>query len=139
MKTFLIVAAMMTLSLAGMAGNTGDGIQFFQGTWEEAKAKAKAENKLLFVDAYAVWCGPCKWMDANVFSDQKAGSFFNEHFISYKFDMEKGDGPAFARKYAIRAYPTLLFINGDGQEVHRTMGSRSVDTLIELGEEALAK
>jgi thiol:disulfide interchange protein len=139
MKQILLAISMTAMFTSGLFASGGEGIQFFQGTWEEAKAKAKAENKIIFVDAYAVWCGPCKWMDVHVFSDERVGAFFNEHFISYKFDMEKGEGPDFARTYAVRGYPTLLFVAGDGKEVHRTMGSRSIETLIELGEEALKK
>lgn len=38
-------------------------------------AKAKTEDKLLFVDAFAKWCGPCKSMAKNVFTQQKVGDF----------------------------------------------------------------
>ncbi len=114
------------------------GIQFFQGTWNEALAAAKKQKKLIFVDAYAVWCGPCKYMSNNVFPDAKVGEFFNKNFISYKFDMEKGEGPEFAGKYKITAYPTLLFINADGEVVLREMGARDNNGFIQLGEKALA-
>lgn len=114
-----------------------EGITFFEGSWEEAKAEASAEGKLIFVDAYAVWCGPCKWMDKNVFTNPNVGAFFNENFINYKFDMEKGEGPDFARQYKVRAYPTLLFISPDGKEVHRVMGSRQSEQLIDVGKSAL--
>ena len=58
-----------------------DGIQFFTGTWDEALEKAKEENKLIFLDAYASWCGPCKRMSKSVFTDEKVGEFFNANFI----------------------------------------------------------
>ena len=76
------------LTLAFTANAQG-GIEFFHGTWAEAKAKAKAEDKLIFVDAYAEWCGPCKRMSAQTFPDPKAGEFFNPNFICLKIDMEK--------------------------------------------------
>lgn len=114
-----------------------DGISFFKGSWAEAKAKAANEGKLIFVDAYAVWCGPCKWMDKNVFTDPNVGEYFNTHFINYKFDMEKGEGTSFAREYKVRAYPTLLFITPGGKEVHRVMGSRQAQQLIDVGKTAL--
>lgn len=114
------------------------GIEFFKGTWEEVKAEAKAQNKLIFVDAYAVWCGPCKWMDKNVFTLPSVGEYFNEHFINYKFDMEKGEGRSWAVKYRITAYPTFIFTNEEGQEVHRSLGAKQSQQFINLGISAVA-
>lgn len=88
--------------------NNVEGIQFFHGTWAEALEKAKIEDKLLFVDAYAQWCGPCKVMAKNVFTQKKVGDFFNENFINLKMDMETTDGASFGHKYPVSAYPTLF-------------------------------
>jgi thiol-disulfide isomerase/thioredoxin len=106
------------------------GIQFAEGSWDEIKAKAKKENKYIFVDAYAVWCGPCKWMAKNTFTDEEVGKVFNEKFINYKFDMEKGDGPDFAKKYNVKAYPTLVFFNPKGEMVYKTVGAKQVEDLL---------
>lgn len=152
MKTLLMTLVLVATLVIGtathvMAGNcnttTGNtpneaGINFFQGTWAEALAAAKKQKKLIFVDAYAVWCGPCKYMSNNVFPDKAVGEFFNKNFINYKFDMEKGEGPEFARKYQVGAYPTLLFIDAAGEVTYRQMGARDVPGFIKLGEEALA-
>lgn len=115
------------------------GIEFNQGSWNEVLAKAKQENKIIFVDAYASWCGPCKSMAARVFPTKEAGDFYNDKFINFKIDMEKGEGPAFAKKYPVRAYPTLMFIDYDGTLVHQKVGAQSVTSLLALGEEALGK
>ncbi len=131
----VMILAFLLLPLSMVAQD--EGIDFFEGSWEEAKTEAAESGKLIFVDAYAVWCGPCKWMDKNVFTDPAVGTYFNQHFINYKFDMEKGEGPDFARQYRVRAYPTLLFIAPDGTEVHRVMGSRQAQQLIDVGKEAL--
>jgi thiol:disulfide interchange protein len=115
-------------------------INFFQGTWKETVEEAKKQKKLIFVDAYAVWCGPCKWMDANAFTDADAGKFYNKNFINYKFDMEKGEGVQFAMKYRVTAYPTLLYINPNNEEViYRVMGAKNAAQLISEGENALKK
>ena len=84
------IAAILSFSIFAQ------GIQFSEGSWAEIKAKAKAEKKYIFVDAYAVWCGPCKWMAKEVFTDAKVGETYNKQFVSYKFDMEKGEGLDFA-------------------------------------------
>ena len=53
---------------------------------------AREENKLVFIDCYTSWCGPCKNMLNNVFTLSEAGEFMNAAFVCVKFDMEKGEG-----------------------------------------------
>jgi thioredoxin-related protein len=113
------------------------GIDFSNGTWTEIMAKAKTEKKFIFVDAYAEWCGPCKWMAKNVFTDSKVGTHFNKNYVSYKFDMEKGEGPAFAKLNSVQAYPTLLFFNYDGELIHKAVGALPSDQLISQSENAM--
>jgi len=115
------------------------GIAFFEGTWEEALAAAEAENKMIFLDAYASWCGPCKLLKRNVFPNEAVGSFYNENFINVKMDMEKGIGPKLSMKYGVTAYPTLLYINGDGSVVKKAIGYHQPNQLIDLGKQVLNK
>lgn len=117
----------------------GDGIQFFHGSWDEALEKAKAEQKPIFVDAYASWCGPCKRMAAQVFPQEEVGAFFNAKFINVKMDMEKGEGPAFAKKFPVRAYPTLLFITPQEEKFHEHVGGLDVEGLLKTGDLAVRK
>jgi len=114
-------------------------IDFFHGTWEEALAKAKAEEKIIFVDAYAEWCGPCKRMAKNVFTQERVGEFHNEQFINMKIDMEKGMGLTFRRKYPVSAFPTLFYIDASGAVVHKVKGAQQVDGLLKLGNFVLGK
>lgn len=104
---------------------------------EEVKAEAAKENKLIFIDAYTTWCGPCKWMVANVFPDQEVGAFYNEHFVNFKIDMEKGEGPQLAEKYHVNAYPTFLVLNASGELVHKFVGATEAAVFIENGKKAL--
>ncbi len=117
----------------------GQGIEFFQGTWKEGLAKAKAEGKLVFVDAYAEWCGPCKSMAKNVFTKSEVGEFFNVNFINLKLDMEKADGVSFGHEYPVRAYPTLFFIDGDGKEIKKVVGGQQVQSLLSAAADANKK
>ncbi|ARK13622.1 thioredoxin family protein [Fibrivirga algicola] len=109
------------------------GIQFTSARWADILKKAKAENKLIFLDAYASWCGPCKMLQKNVFTQKTVGDYFNKKFINVKMDMEKGEGPALAQMYPLEAYPTLLFINGNGRVVKKAIGYMSADDLIGVG------
>jgi thiol-disulfide isomerase/thioredoxin len=114
-----------------------EGIEFFHGTWTEAKAKAKEQNRIIFVDAYAEWCGPCKRMAATVFKDKQAGDFFNKNFVNLKIDMEKAENEEFARKFPVSAYPTLMFIDTSGKMMIRDVGAKTLETLLEFGKKAL--
>jgi thioredoxin 1 len=51
--------------------------------------------------------------------------------------MEKGEGPALSAKYGVRAYPSLFFIDSDGQVVKSALGYQNVNKLLKLGEDAL--
>ena len=116
------------------------GIKFFEGTWSEALTAAAADKKVIFLDAYAVWCGPCKLMTANTFTDELVGEYFNENFICFKMDMEKNaDGPRLSSKYALKAYPTLYFINSKEEIVHQTLGYHEPAQLLEVGKVVMAK
>lgn len=112
-------------------------IKFEEGSWQEALSKAKAENKLIFLDAYAVWCEPCKVMEAYTFTDQEVGTFYNEQFVNYRMDMEDYPGVEVAELYQVGVYPSLLFINGNGEVIHRGCGSLDATQFLALGEEAL--
>ncbi len=107
------------------------GIEFEHGTFDEALAKAKAENKMVFMDCYTVWCAPCKRLANEVFPLKEVGDYFNANFVSIKMDMEKGEGVELKKKYGVSVFPTLLWIDTEGNLIHKVMGSRSPDALIE--------
>ena len=109
------------------------GIQFYHGTWKEALAKAKAENKYIFLDAYTVWCSPCIRMASRTFTQERVGKYYNANFINVKMDMERGVGPSFSRKYEVTNYPTLFIIDGDGKVVARIIGALSAGELLSFG------
>lgn len=134
MKNFITLFLFALLVFNSQA----QGVQFFEGTFDEAKTLAAKQNKLIFMDAYTVWCGPCKKMTNEVFPVKEVGDFFNQNFINMKVDMEKGEGVQIARTYGINAYPTLLFIDFNGNVVNLTKGMRGADALIKLGKDVLA-
>ncbi|MFN8337054.1 MAG: thioredoxin family protein [Cyclobacteriaceae bacterium] len=97
-------------------------VTFHKISFEEAKAKAKAENKVLFVDFYTAWCVPCLEFTRNVLTDKEVGEAMNKSFISLKYDAEKGDGIALAERYKVAGYPTLLVIDIDGNVLEEVGG-----------------
>ena len=120
---FFVTVAFKSNENNGMTSSNLQGIDFSGITFEEAKTNATENNQLIFVDAYTTWCGPCKQMAATSFKDDEVGELFNEKFINLKIDCEEeSQGIQFAKDYKIKAYPTLLIINGEGTVVKRVIG-----------------
>lgn len=139
MRHFLL--SLCLLSSLNIVWSQNRSIEFeATGTFSEILAKAKAENKLVFIDAYTTWCGPCKWMSKNIFTNDTIADYFNSNFINAKIDMEKGEGIDIAKKYEVRCYPNLLFVDGDGNLVHRAAGAApEIQSYITMGDKAMSK
>lgn len=122
-------------------------------TMDEAlTAQAKAPKKI-FVDMYTAWCGPCKMLDKNTFSNPDVANYINKNFYAVKFNAEGNEvvnykgktysnpsyDPAkatrrnsahqFSRYMGVSAYPTVIFLDIDGQLINRVKGYRTPQQL----------
>lgn len=127
--------AVALLLCAGVLG--AQPLRFDSLGWQAALDKARSEDKIIFLDAYTQWCGPCKMMSARCFPDSSVGAWFNPRFVNLKMDMERGEGPTLAQRYGIELYPTLLFLHGDGTVAHRAVGYHNPAELLALAAAAL--
>ncbi|MDB5282540.1 MAG: hypothetical protein JWO06_1615 [Bacteroidota bacterium] len=134
----IAILSLLILALADSQKTFADGIEFIHDKkFQEVLDMAKKQNRLVFMDCYTSWCGPCKRLASTVFPDSAVGDFFNATFVNAKFDMEKDDGVTIANKYAIRAYPTLLWLDGDGNVKHKIVGGLDQAGLIQQGKKAI--
>ena len=131
---------LITLLLCSVAlsAQQATGVDFQRQPFADLLSQAREEDKLIFIDAYTTWCGPCKMMDAKVFPDPEVAGVFNERFINAKFDMEKGEGIDLAKRYSVMAFPTYLFVDGEGDLVHKGIGYIPKPALIELADVAVS-
>ena len=127
------------------------GVQFQHGlSWEQVQAKAKAEKKYIFMDCYTTWCGPCKYMSAQIFPQEQVGNLMNTNFINVKMQLDTTEndndevkswyetGHTIANEYNVMAYPTFLVFDQNGKLVHRIVGaSQSGDEFVAKAKEAL--
>ena len=136
MKKYILLIFACIYAIHLNAQNAG--INFLHGTtWAEAVAKAKAENKLIFIDFYTQWCGPCLNMAQTVFSLPTVGYYYNQTFINLKIDAEEGEGITLAKKYGVRSYPTYAFIDPATEEiVHRSSSRQTPEQFIQTGKDA---
>jgi thioredoxin 1 len=100
---------------------------------------AQKENKPIFLDVYAVWCGPCKALKKNTFPDPDVGEYYNEHFINVTLDGEKGDGVNVAGELKVQAYPSLFILDSSGNPLVYYPGYLSPTEFLELGKVGIEK
>ena len=96
MKRLILLPLLLFALLCKAQGEQG--ITFFKGSFNEALAEAKKQNKPLFVDFYATWCVPCKRMAKEVFTLPEVGEYFNSRFISLQIDAEKPENKEIAKQ-----------------------------------------
>ncbi len=149
MKKAIIILIVLIVDLT-MVQAQENGIQFVNGSnWEQILAKAKVENKYIFLDCYASWCGPCKMMDKEVYTNDSVGSFLNANFISVKVQMDTSkmdnanvrmlyiDAHNLSISYNVNAYPTYLFFDPSGQIVHRSIGYQEAKEFMQVAKNSL--
>ena len=112
---------------------SGQGIRFFEGSLDQALEVAKKEGKLVFVDFYADWCGPCKQLAKEVFSKDEVGVYYNEKFISVKVNTADATNKTYVRKYKVSSLPTLVIMQADGKLISSVSGTMGVDDFIVAG------
>lgn len=148
-KLFFILLTIVPMSIFAQKQNKG--IHFIHGQhWKSILAQAKKEHKFIFVDCYTTWCGPCRNMSTNIFTQDKVGTFFNKSFISFKAQIDStaednaeikmlyADFASINNKYQISVYPTYLFFNPNGELVHKFVGSMPADDFMKKAQNALS-
>jgi thioredoxin-related protein len=121
------------------------GVTFIRAnSWQEILNKAREEKKNIFVDGYTTWCGPCKKMDSEVFTNEQLGAIINQNFIVIKiqFDKTKND-PIFIQEwyteadrmlddYKITTFPTYLFFSSEGTLIQKENGYKTIKDFISI-------
>lgn len=126
------------------------GTKFEHGvSWKDIRAKAKIENKYIFMDAFTTWCGPCKYMSSTIFPMEKVGDFLNDKYVSVQVQLDTtkddnedvkawyADGHEIMNRYKIQAFPTYLIFSPEGKIVHRFMGASEADEFLTKAADAL--
>lgn len=103
-----------------------------------ALEKAKAENKLVFLEMYTTWCEPCKTLDKQVFTNPDMANFLNSNFVNMHVDAEKGNGINLTGIFDIKVYPTVIFLDQKGNVLERKDGAVFFTDLYNLGRSALS-
>ena len=129
--TLTLLFACFAMQAVGQGTSKGMAFEKEGTLFNQAVQKAKSTGKLIFLDCYTSWCGPCKMMANTVFPQEVVGNFMNPKYVCIKIDMEKGEGPELAKKLQISAYPTFIVFNSAGQEIGRFLGGCKAEEFIE--------
>ncbi len=149
MKLIIIIA--LVLCMPSLTRAQEQGIRFDKSmSWREVVEKATRENKYIYVDVMATWCGPCQAMVKNIFPQREVGDFYNEHFICVKLQTDKTakddeyvkawhkEVNDICTKAKIKVLPTSLYYNPQGELVHIIPGGMpDAGRFVEAGKIAL--
>ncbi len=125
-----ILYLLIILSFSSYASDD-KGIKFKEVSRSKILNEANKQNKLIFIDIYAAWCGPCKWMYENTFQDALVGEKFNKTFLNYKVDGDSFEGVSVGIICRVDSFPTYLYIAPDGKVIHRIEGTQSPEGLVQ--------
>ena len=99
---------------------------------EGAEQAAAETGRPILYDFTAEWCGPCKRLEREVFSDRRRAAMINERFVPVRvrdLELEKGENPpaiaALRQRYKVDSFPTLLVTSAQGEPIDRASGFRS--------------
>lgn len=130
-------ALLLWLGLAPLFALAAENAAFFSALpFDAAREKAATEHKIVFIDFYTTWCGPCKELDATTWQAPAVVALLSEKAISLKIDAEMERD--LAERYHVDAYPTLLLLKPDGTEIDRIVGYREPAKFMEEFNAALA-
>ncbi len=135
-STVKFISTILLLLTFGYNLSQKQEIKFFTGSLDEALIVAKQSHKLVYVDCQTAWCGPCKSMARNVFTNSEVARFYNDQFIAISIDMDK-EGTGLKQEFKITTYPTHLYLNASKDLVHRSIGYQPSAEFIRNGENAL--
>ncbi len=110
--------------------------------WAEAQKLASESNKLIIIDFYTTWCGPCKMFSKNLEGNRKLQSKLSKNFIMLKYDAEKDKKFGLSKKFHVRSYPTFVIVSPTVQYADRLVGGAlesesSIDRFVAFTENAL--
>ena len=106
----------------------------WEHTLASAQARAKAEQKVIFLDLWAEWCGPCQALKRNVFPSAEAQAALAkvvplEVMVESRNGERHPEGVALATRYGLRAFPSLFLLDADGKVIRSQVGALSPEGL----------
>ena len=122
----MCVAALATTALAKKKSEPVE-IPWMENV-PHAVAEAGRTGKPVLVDVWATWCAPCKMMEETTYRDAEVREAI-QNFVPLKVDADLQQ--LFIQRYRINAYPTVLVLDADGEEITRLLGLIEAPVMLE--------
>jgi thioredoxin-related protein len=130
-------AFIVILSLGSALAQAQSGpIAFAGGSWADAQAAAKQAHKGIFLYAASPSCHWCKPMEKEVFTDPAVSQYYTATFVSYKINVDEGEGKMLAKRYEVKAMPTYLYFSPEGKLLHMSSGHKPPTDFVQDGKDA---
>lgn len=102
----------------------------------QARAEAEKSHRLVMLDFYTTWCGPCKLLDKVTWRDPAVVAWLDKNVLCLKIDAEKD--VELAKRFGVNVYPTIVFVNGSDKETYRFSGFKEPKEFLALTPDVLA-
>lgn len=126
----LALPTFLSRSGAGLGSGGGGKISWLTEL-RPALAKAKDSGQPIMIDFYATWCGPCKMLDAQTYSDDRVAAA-STNLLMVRIDVDKNQ--ELAQYYNVQSIPTIVVLNSEGKEMRREVGFIGVGPMLSLME-----
>jgi thioredoxin 1 len=96
--------------------------------YQAALSRAKSEHKVIFMDLWTEWCGPCQLLQQKVFPSAE-GQAALAKVVPYSALVQKRDGTPvpegtrLADVFKLEAFPTMVILDSTGKELRRQVGA----------------
>ena len=114
-------------------------VRWVEGSTDTVRELAIAQKKLVFIDLYADWCGPCRAMNERVFKNKEVGEFFDQHFVAAKYNIERPTGRELMQRYGRGSIPLYLIFNTEGELLGTILGASPAEEFLMHLRRILAK
>lgn len=139
MQTRRLAQTLATVGLLGAATPVAEGVKFHDLTYDEAAARAEADQKIVFIDFFTTWCLPCKEMDRTTFQDPAVAAWLAEHAIALKVDAEENEtNEALAGLFGVKSFPNCVYLTPKGELLYRITGKKDSEEFLELSASVIA-
>ena len=115
---------LLLLLIFGLAVTMAEAqVRWVEGSTDAVREMALKADKLVFIDLYADWCGPCRMMEERVFKREDVGDYFDRHFVAAKYNVDRPTGRALMQRYGRGSIPFYLIFNTEGELLGSILGA----------------
>lgn len=130
--------------IGSVFGVAGDKTELQWRSFDAGLAEAKASHKKILLDIYTDWCGWCKKLDSDVYSNQKVAAYLAQAYIPVKLNAESSKKLSYkekaqsemelARAFGVQGYPTIIFLDSQGEPINSIGGYVNADRFLPIAQ-----